>query len=84
MQLQDYKVRVLNEKDGTEAKVRVLIDSAKDGESWGTVGVSENINDASWKALSEGIIYFLMNQNSKPKQKTDSVSGGKTPATIES
>ncbi|MEX0944022.1 MAG: citramalate synthase [Balneolaceae bacterium] len=83
MQLQDYKVRVLNEKDGTEAKVRVLIDSAKDGESWGTVGVSENIIDASWKALSEGIIYFLMNQNSKPKQKTDSVNGGKTPATIE-
>lgn len=69
MQLQDYKVRVLNEKDGTEAKVRVLIDSAKDGESWGTVGVSENIIDASWKALSEGIIYFLMNQNSTPKQK---------------
>ena len=70
MQLQDYKVRVLNEKDGTGAKVRVLIDSAKDGTSWGTVGVSENIIDASWKALSEGIIYFLMNQNSKPKKKT--------------
>ncbi len=71
MQLQDYKVRVLNEKDGTGAKVRVLIDSAKDGSSWGTVGVSENIIDASWKALSEGIIYFLMNQNSKPKQKSN-------------
>ncbi len=68
MQLQDYKVRVLNEKDGTGAKVRVLIDSAKDGTSWGTVGVSENIIDASWKALSEGIIYFLMNQKSKPKK----------------
>lgn len=67
--LQDYKVRVLNEKDGTGAKVRVLIDSAEDGTSWGTVGVSENIIDASWKALSEGIIYFLMNKNSKPKQK---------------
>lgn len=68
--LQDYKVRVLNEKDGTGAKVRVLIDSAQDGSSWGTVGVSENIIDASWKALSEGIIYFLMNKKSKPKQKT--------------
>jgi 2-isopropylmalate synthase len=71
MQLQDYKVRVLNEKDGTGAKVRVLIDSAKDGSSWGTVGVSENIIDASWKALSEGIIYFLMNQKSKPIKKTE-------------
>lgn len=70
VQLQDYKVRVLNEKDGTGAKVRVLIDSAQDGSSWGTVGVSENIIDASWKALSEGIIYFLMNKNSKPQQKT--------------
>lgn len=67
IQLQDYKVRVLNEKDGTGAKVRVLIDSAKEGTSWGTVGVSENIIDASFKALSEGIIYFLMNQNSKPQ-----------------
>lgn len=83
MQLQDYKVRVLNEKDGTEAKVRVLIDSAKDGESWGTVGVSENIIDASWKALSEGIIYFLMNQNSTPKQKTKPKSdASNTPATV--
>ena len=69
MKLQDYKVRVLNEKDGTGAKVRVLIDSAKEGRSWGTVGVSENIIDASWQALSEGITYYLMNENSKPKQK---------------
>lgn len=68
--LQDYKVRVLNGDDGTGAKVRVLIDSAQDGTSWGTVGVSENIIDASWKALSEGIIYFLMSKKSKPKHKT--------------
>lgn len=74
MHLQDYKVRVLNEKDGTGAKVRVLIDSAKDGTSWGTVGVSENIIDASWQALSEGITYFLMNQNSKPKKKLDTAT----------
>lgn len=73
IQLQDYKVRVLNEKDGTGAKVRVLIDSAKEGTSWGTVGVSENIIDASFKALSEGIIYFLMNQNSKPQNKANIV-----------
>ncbi len=71
MKLQDYKVRVLNEKDGTGAKVRVLIDSAKEGRSWGTVGVSENIIDASWQALSEGITYYLMNENSKPKQKLE-------------
>lgn len=67
MQLQDYKVRVLNEKDGTGAKVRVLIDSADDTSTWGTVGVSENIIDASWQALSEGMTYFLMSNNSKPR-----------------
>ena len=68
MKLQDYKVRVLNEKDGTGARVRVLIDSSKDRATWGTVGVSENIIDASWQALSDGIIYYLMKQNSKPKE----------------
>ncbi len=68
MKLQDYKVRVLNEKNGTAAKVRVLIDSANETSSWGTVGVSENIIDASWQALSEGMTYFLMNENSKPKK----------------
>lgn len=73
MKLQDYKVRVLNEKDGTGARVRVLIDSSKDSATWGTVGVSENIIDASWQALSEGMTYFLMNQNSKPKQKPELV-----------
>jgi 2-isopropylmalate synthase len=68
MKLQDYKVRVLNERNGTGARVRVLIDSAHEGKSWGTVGVSENIIDATWQALSEGITYYLMNQNSKPKE----------------
>ncbi|HLR32682.1 MAG TPA: citramalate synthase [Fodinibius sp.] len=59
MQLTDYKVRVLNEKDGTGADVRVLIDSAEHGDSWGTVGVSHNIIDASWQALTESFSYFL-------------------------
>src|SRR5690606_3036043 len=49
--LTDYKVRVLNEDGGTGAKVRVLIQSACDGRSWGTVGVSTNIIEASWIAL---------------------------------
>lgn len=59
MQLTDYKVRVLNEKDGTGAGVRVLIDSAEHGSTWGTVGVSSNIIDASWQALTESFSYFL-------------------------
>lgn len=60
MQLSDYKVRVLNEKDATKARVRVLIDSTCNGETWGTVGVSENIIEASWQALMESFCYYLM------------------------
>jgi len=73
--LKDYKVRVLNGKKGTEAKVRVLIDSSDGKSSWGTVGVSENIIDASWQALTDSMNYFLLNHslNQKNKQKTHDV-----------
>lgn len=60
MHLSDYKVRVLNESAATGAKVRVLIDSSTENETWTTVGVSENIIEASWQALMEGFSYFLM------------------------
>src|SRR5690606_9437278 len=58
--LTDYKVRVLNVDGGTGAKVRVLIQSACDGRSWGTVGVSTNIIEASWIALVDSVEYGLM------------------------
>ena len=58
--LTDYTVRVLNEDGGTGAKVRVLIQSACDGRSWGTVGVSTNIIEASWIALVDSVEYGLM------------------------
>lgn len=66
--LKDYKVRVLNEKDGTGAKVRVLIDSGKNESSWGTVGVSKNIVDASWQALADSMNFYLMH---RPKQTSN-------------
>lgn len=69
MHLNDYKVRVLNEKDGTGADVRVLIDSAEHGESWGTVGVSHNIIDASWQALTDSFSYFLAQKHKNVQQK---------------
>ncbi|MES2440075.1 MAG: alpha-isopropylmalate synthase regulatory domain-containing protein, partial [Verrucomicrobiota bacterium] len=57
--LADYKVRILDGHDATAAKTRVLIVST-DGEStWGTVGVSDNIIEASWLALVDGIDLFL-------------------------
>ncbi|MEX1062560.1 MAG: citramalate synthase [Balneolaceae bacterium] len=63
VQLQDFKVRVLNEKDGTGAGVRVLIDAGQNGATWSTVGVSKNIIDASWQALSDSVNYYLLNQS---------------------
>ena len=58
--LTDFKVRVLNEKKGTGAVVRVLIESSDGEKSWGTIGVSENIIEASWQALEDSIVYGLM------------------------
>jgi 2-isopropylmalate synthase len=51
MQLVDYKVRVINGRAGTAARVRVVIESKDEDSVWGTVGVSENIIEASWLAL---------------------------------
>jgi len=60
--LVDYKVRILDGHDATAAKTRVLIVSTDGEQSWGTVGVSENIIEASWLALVDGIDLFLQRQ----------------------
>ncbi|MEK9627968.1 MAG: citramalate synthase [Nitrospinota bacterium] len=57
--LYDFKVRILEEKKGTRAKTRVLIESGDHHTKWGTVGVSENIIEASWQALIDSIAYKL-------------------------
>jgi len=59
MHLIDYKVRVVNAKAGTAARVRVMIESRDKKCAWGTVGVSENIIDASWQALVDSVEYKL-------------------------
>ncbi|WP_409345764.1 citramalate synthase [Paenibacillus sp. MBLB4367] len=60
MHLSDYKVRVLDEKETTAAKVRVLIESQNIESSWSTVGVSSNIIEASWEALVDSMRYALI------------------------
>jgi 2-isopropylmalate synthase len=60
VRLTDFKVRVLNAKSGTAAKVRVLIESSDGEKDWGTVGVSEDIIEASWEALVDSIEYKLL------------------------
>jgi 2-isopropylmalate synthase len=60
MELVDYKVRVLTTKNGTGAVTRVLIESSDRKRTWNTVGVSENIIEASWRALVDSIDYKLL------------------------
>jgi 2-isopropylmalate synthase len=60
LRLTDYRVRVLDSKDGTSARVRVLIETSDHDSSWGTIGVHENIIEASWEALTQGIVIGLI------------------------
>ena len=59
VKLTDYKVRVLDGQRGTNATVRVLVESSDGENSWSTVGVSENIIEASWQALRDSLNYKL-------------------------
>ncbi|MCA1685250.1 MAG: citramalate synthase, partial [Planctomycetia bacterium] len=59
MDLVDYKVRVINAREGTAARVRVVIESKDSDDVWGTVGVSENVIEASWLALSDAFDHKL-------------------------
>jgi 2-isopropylmalate synthase len=59
IKLDDYKVRILDGGSGTSATTRVLIDSTDGHRHWGTVGASQNIIEASWRALTDAIEYGL-------------------------
>ena len=63
MRLLDYKVRVVDSGAGTAASIRVNIESGDDTETWGTIGVSENIMEASWRALVDSVEYKLHKEN---------------------
>jgi 2-isopropylmalate synthase len=58
--LVDYRVRVLDSAKGTGSVTRVLIDSTDGDRTWTTIGVSEDIIEASWNALSDSIVYGLL------------------------
>ncbi|HBE76162.1 MAG TPA: citramalate synthase, partial [Firmicutes bacterium] len=69
--LVDYKVRVLDEDRGTAAKVRVLIESSDGTASWGTVGVSDNLIEASWQALVDSIEYGILHKKAQAEITRD-------------
>lgn len=60
LRLTDYRVRVLDSQDGTSARVRVLLETSDRTTAWGTIGVHENVIEASWQALTEGLVVGLM------------------------
>jgi 2-isopropylmalate synthase len=63
--LTDYRVRILDPEEATAATTRVLIESSDGKETWGTVGVSENIIEASWEALVDSVEYMLFREEEK-------------------
>lgn len=63
LKLTDYKVRILHPEKATGAVTRVLIESADDTSTWGTIGLSENIIEASWHALVDSFEYKLLKDN---------------------
>jgi 2-isopropylmalate synthase len=74
IKLDDYKVRILDGKNGTLAVTRVLIDSTDGSEHWGTVGASANIIEASWRALTDAIEYGLRRAKAAGAQPARAVS----------
>ena len=65
LHLTDYKVRVLDTSKGTGAVTRVLIDSTDGERTWTTIGVSENIIEASWQALADSVVYGLLHNETQ-------------------
>lgn len=63
--LTDFRVRILDPEEASAARTRVLIESSDGEESWGTVGVSENIIEASWEALVDSVEYKLFMEEEK-------------------
>jgi 2-isopropylmalate synthase len=70
IELTNYKVRILDEHHGTGAVTRVLLDSSDGSDEWGSIGVSENIIEASWEALVDSLEYAF-----QPKHATVGAAG---------
>jgi 2-isopropylmalate synthase len=66
--LEDYKVLILNPEKATAAVTRVLIESGDGEKTWGTIGLSENIIEASWQALVDSIEYGLLHKKAQPER----------------
>ncbi len=71
IELTNFKVRILDEDKGTEAVTRVLLDSSDGHASWGSIGVSDNVIEASWEALVDSLEYAFQPRPGDPGAGTD-------------
>lgn len=78
MKLVDYKVRVVNSEAGTAARIRVTIESSDEQDVWGTIGVSENIIQASWNALVDAVEFKLYKDQAKADRESGKVEVAST------
>jgi 2-isopropylmalate synthase len=74
IELVDYKVRILDSHHGTGAVTRVLLDASDGQQSWGAIGVSENIIEASWEALVDSLEYAFQPKQADKTPDTSSAS----------
>jgi len=79
MKLVDFKVRVVDGRDGTAAKVRVFIESRDQDQIWSTIGVSEDIIEASWQALADSFQFKLAKEAKKKMSPSDMASADAKP-----
>jgi 2-isopropylmalate synthase len=80
IELTNYKVRILDEAHGTGAVTRVLLDSSDGRDSWGSIGVSENIIEASWEALVDSLEYAFQPSETQPAESSPSRPVNDNPA----
>ena len=79
IELTNYKVRILDSDHGTGAVTRVLLDSSDGEREWGTIGVSENIIEASWEALVESLEYAFQPQPGRRGTERETAEAGRPP-----
>ncbi len=75
IELTNFKVRILDEDKGTEAVTRVLLDSSDGHDSWGSIGVSDNVIEASWEALVDSLEYAFQPRPDAPSAGVEEAAG---------
>ncbi len=79
IELSDYKVRILDSHDGTAAVTRVLLDSTDGHETWGSIGVSENVVEASWEALVDSLEHAFQEKSPVAGRQSPEVAASTAP-----